>query len=196
MLPQFTNQVLSSSVLWLDNLLANKGQGYSTVSGYFYQTDNLYNGFYTYSSPYRQIIADSSVSGAVVMTGVALNGVSIGTGQSGFSGIDYFNGRLYFGTEVSNPSTSLSGTYSIKEFNVVLTNEPEEKLLFETKYSLKPKTTQVLSGLYSNEESYPVVFLRDNGGQNDPLAFGGTDMTITNLRAIIFTDSMFSLDAA
>ena len=196
MLPQFTNQVLSSSVLWMDNLFANKGQAYSIVSGYFYQTDNLFNGFFTYSSPYRQIIADSSVSGATVMTGIALNGVSIGTGQSGFSGIDYYNGRLYFGTEISNPSTSLSGTYSIKEFNIALTNEPDEKLLFETKYSLKPKTTQTISGLYSNEENYPIIFLRDNGGQNDPFAFGGTDNSVTNLRAIILTDSMFSLDAA
>ena len=53
MKPQFTNKVLSSALLWLDNKLCTQGQAYFNISGgLFYGTQNLFNGYTTYASQY------------------------------------------------------------------------------------------------------------------------------------------------
>jgi hypothetical protein len=163
---------------------------------------------YTYGSPFKQFVSDFSITGvggaypnalsskhAQIPTGIYLDGSLIGTGQNGFSGINYEQGHLYFGSEITDPETRLSGDYSAKEFNVYLTNEPEEKLLFETKFNLRAKTSQTLTGLASNSITYPAVFLRYNGATNEPLAFGGYENTKINLRAIVLADSQYTLDA-
>jgi hypothetical protein len=76
-----------------------------------------------------------------------------------------------------------------------LTNEPETKLLFETKYENRPKTDNPTSGLASDAVAYPVVFVRNNSSQNKPWEFGGTENTYNYIRAIAFCDSQFQLDA-
>lgn len=195
MKPQYTNQLLSSYLLYLDNKILTRGEAYVTgVSTEFYPNSMLYNGYYTYSAPHDQIIADSSITGANIMTGVYVNKTFIGTGQSGLYAIDYYNGRLYFSGELP-ASTIISGTYSIKEYNIVMTTMPDEKILFETKYSPKPKYTQTLSGLNSDETPYPIIFVRSNTMTNEPFQFGGTELSKDFIRLIIMSDSQFSNDA-
>lgn len=43
--------------------------------------------------------------------------------------------------------------------------------------------------------TYPAVFLRLDSSNNEPFAFGGTDMTKSYFRAVIMSDTMFNLDA-
>ena len=52
-------------MLWFDNFLLQKGQAYSNKTGtLFYQEDTrLPGGFQRYSSPYKQWVNDSSVTG-------------------------------------------------------------------------------------------------------------------------------------
>ena len=208
MLPQFDNKVMSSFLLWFDHTLLREGEAFENTSSWFYSVNSLYNGMYTYGSPFKQFVNDFSVTGsgdsypssrssthAQIPTGIYLDGVLIGTGTSGFSGINYDQGQVYFGTEITTPETRLSGNYSIKDFSVYLSNEPEEKLLFQTKFNLRSRTSQTYTGLASNEITYPVIFLRYNGSNNEPLAFGGHDLTKINIRAIVLANTQFELDA-
>lgn len=191
---QFDNKVMSSFLLWFDHTVLNDGEAFTTHSGRFYEVDSLYNGLYTYGAPFKQFVPNFAITGATIPTGIFLDGTLITPGQSNFSGINYEQGHIYFTSEISNSSNRLSGVYSIKDFNVYLTNEAEEKLLFETKFNLKPKITQVETGLEPNQITYPAVFLRNNGGRNEPFAFGGHDLTTINIRAIILADSQYLLD--
>ncbi len=191
----YDHLAVSSFLLWLDNQIQKKGDAFVNTNSKFYPTNNKIAGYYTYASPLGQICSDSSITGALQFTGVYLNNTFIGTGQSGFAGIDYQNSNLYFTSPVAG---TLSGNYSIKDFNVLSINQPEIKLLFETQYVLRPKTaTQTtITGLPDDAVSYPVIFVRQvPGGKNKPLAFGGLDETYTNLGLFVIADSLYKLDA-
>lgn len=191
---QFTNKLMASTLLWLDNKILTKGLAFFDVTGNFYTSQSLFNGFYTYTYPYNQLVADSSIPGATVSTGVYINNVLISTGVSGLNNIDYERGALYF-TSVVPTSATLSGSFSVKEMDIKLTSQPEEVVLFETKHFHKSKTSEFTTGLSPNEATFPVIYLKDNGGRNEPLTFGGTDSCNYNVRAIVLADSQFQLDA-
>jgi len=194
MRPQLDNRVASSVLLWLDHTIVQKGEAFTNVSGLFYKSSrNQYSNLYTYSLPFKQINVDSSIAGANIMSGIYINNNFITTGQSGLLAIDYNNGQAHFLTGVD--SSVLSGAYSIKDYNVYLSNEPEEKLLFETKYEPTPKISRAISGLAPNTLTYPIIFLKSDGSYNEPFAFGGLDETCFNMRATVISDSQFSLDA-
>lgn len=192
---QFNNIVMSSMLLWFDNKLLSKGEAFVNFSSNFYPVESQYFGFYTYGAPYKQMVVDSSISGANIISGVYINNIFSKIGENSLTGINSSQGHLYFTSQINNPSTSLSGNYAIKDFNIFLTSETEEDLLFETQFQLNPKTSQNPTGLPLNAETYPVVYLKYQGGDNEPLAFGGLDKTNINVRAIILSDSIFKLDA-
>ncbi len=191
---QFTNKVLSSTLLWLDNKLCTQGQAFFNVSGgLFYGTQNLFNGYTTYASQYSNFIADSSIPGAIIMTGVYLNGNFITTGQSGLANIDYNKGRLYFSTGV--PNSTISGTFSTRELDVKIKPDANETILFETKHYLKPMITQSQTGLNTDEALFPIIYVGEQAGRNMPFQMGGTDLSEYNLQCVILSDSQFQLDA-
>lgn len=192
---QFNNTVMSSMLLWFDNKLLSKGEAFTNFSSNFYNVDSQYFGFYTYGAPYKQMIVDTSISGANIISGVYVNGIFTKIGENSLTGINSSQGHLYFNTEINNPNLNLSGNYAVKDFNIFLTSETEEDLLFETQFQLNPKTYQNPTGLPVNAETYPVVYLKYQGGDNEPLAFGGLDKTNINIRAIVLSDTVFKLDA-
>jgi hypothetical protein len=195
MLPQFDNIIMTSVLLWLDNKIMTKGEAYSNYQSTFYPLPNMYYGYYTYGAPFKQMVIDSSITGANIISGVYVSGVFTVPGQGTLSGIDAANGQLYFTSPISNPTTALSGNYAVKDFNMYLTSKTEESLLFETQYQINPKTYQNPTGLPIGAETYPVIYLKYQGGKNKPLAFGGFDQTISFVRAVILADSVFALDA-
>lgn len=190
---QLDNILMSSMIMWMDNILLTKGEAFQNYNSKFYPVTNIYNGFYTYGLPFRQVVSDSSITGANLLSGVYVNNSFIAVGQSGLSGINPNNGQVYFGSDQS--SNTLSGIYAVKDFNIYLTSEPEEKLLFESQFQVRPKTTQVATGLAIDSITYPCVFLKNNGGDNQPFALGGQDNTIVQVRAIVVANNMFNLDA-
>lgn len=192
MKPTFDNEVLSSLLLWMDHQILDKGSAFTNTSSNFYSVPNKFNGLYTYGLPFGAILDDFSISGASIPTGVFLSGSFVIPGQSGFSGINYRKGQAYFSNPVAN--NAISGSFALKDFNIALTSEPEERLLFSTNYILRPKTAQTATGLQDNETPYPVIFIRKNGSENTPFAFGGMDNTQITASVIIVTDSQFSLD--
>jgi len=195
MTPQFDNIVMTSMLFWLDNKVLTKGTAYINHQSAFYPLPNMIYGYYTYGAPFKQMVIDCSISGANVISGVYVNGTFTSVGENNLSGINASEGQLYFSTPISNPATDLSGNYAVKDFNMYLTSRTEENLLFETQYQVNPRTYQNPTGLPIGSETYPVIYLKYQGGQNKPLAFGGMDSTICNVRAIILADSVFSLDA-
>jgi hypothetical protein len=193
--PQYENLMMSSLILWLDHELLKRG-GYETVGATFYPMSRPANQGYVFASPYAQLASDTSVAGVTVMTGVYLNGSYILKGQSGLADINYEKGQVYFtGTIPTNPR--VSGNFSFKQINTTLLRDSEIKVIFEQKMNLKPKTNANIqfTGLANDEITYPVIFLRNEGGNNKAFAFGGTDETTTNIGCYLFLSSQFELDA-
>ena len=193
MKPQFDNQISSSFLMWFDHTLLSKGEAYYNVTTSFPANTSYVNGFYAYNGPYKGLVYDTSIAGATVMTGVTVNNASYNLGQNPVSGINYSEGQIY----LASGNLNVTGTYSVKEFNVLLTSQPEEVLLFETQYVRRNKTpaTSLKDSLKENTITYPVVFIKNNGSTNDPWAFGGTDETRIDFRAIVIADSQYTLDA-
>lgn len=190
---QLDNIIMSNMLLWMDHEILSRGEAYTNYSGNFYEVDSLVNGFYTYGLPFKQIVADKSISGATVISGVYLNGTFTSPGSSNFSGINPNVGYAFFSSDVG--TTGVSGIYSVKDFNIYLTSLAEEQLIFETKFEVNPKVTQNPTGIATTALTYPAIFLKNNGGQNKPFAFGGQDETLFQVRAIVMADNLFSLDA-
>jgi len=191
---QLDNILMSSMIMWMDNILLSKGEAYKNFNSKFYPITNIYSGFYTYGLPFKQVVSDISISGATLLSGVYVNNSFITVGQSGLTGINPNQGQVYFTTNQNN--NTLSGNYAVKDFNIYLTNQPEEELLFETEYKTRPRTTQTATGLAIESITYPCIFLKNNGGTNEPFALGGMDNTIMEVRAVVLADNMFNLDAA
>jgi len=205
MKPQYDNQVMSSFLLWFDNKLLAKGEGFTNYSGQFYDMTDKWNfgeGYNVYNAPFKQFVYDTSITGATVMTGVIVTDSVDGTVTYNLDSPEVFainptEGQVILKTnEFAGTITSVSGVYAIKEISVKLTSEPEEKLLFETDFKVKPKVSQTINtGLFEDQQSYPVIFLKHNGSVNMPAAFGGQEFTQIDIRAIVLTDSQFTLDA-
>ena len=191
---QLDNLLMSSMIMWMDHTLLKEGEAFKNYSGLLYPLSNLYNGLYTYGLPFRQIVADSSIPNANLLSGVYVDGVFTKVFESNLSGINPYEGQVYFGA--NQTAKTLSGSYAVKDFNIYLTSKPEEELLFESQFKTRPRTSQSATGLAVESITYPCIFLKNNGGENQPFAFGGQDNTILNIRAIIMSDSMFNLDAA
>ena len=187
---QFTNKVMSSLLLYLDNTILKVGEAYTNHSGLFYtDSANKYNGYYGYSAPYKQLVADQSITGATIMSGAYVNSSFT---QSNVN-INHNNGQVFFNSDQG--SAKISGNYSVKDFNINMTNKAEQEILFETKFRIRPKTTQIETGLDPNQNTYPAIYVKNMGGENIPWSFGGMDNTLINARAIVLSDSAFKLDA-
>lgn len=191
MKPQFINYLSSSTILWLDNLLLKKGEAYFNVSTNFYPINQTYNGYYSYAAPYKQMVYDSSISGVDIITGVYLNNNFIGTGTSGFAGINYNEGLALFSTPING---AISGNYYAKEVNVQSISENQEKLLIENKFYNKNRSFDTTGNL-TNQIPYPAIFIRNEGDSNEAFAFGGEDSDKNTFKLSIFADSQFQLDA-
>lgn len=195
---QYENRVLSSFLLWFDSTLLNKGEAYTNHSSKYYPIEGSYYGYTTYGSPFKQFVTDSSVPDATVASGVYVSGTAASnlkaTGEHPLYDINYDQGQVYLNGSIASNAV-ISGNYAVKDFNVYLTSKAEQELLFEDKIQLRPSTSQTETGLASEVSTYPAVFIKNNGGQNTPWAFGGEDATRTSIRAIVLSDSQFKLDA-
>lgn len=189
----YQNSLTSSFLLFLDHQILNKGDAYSSVSSLFYPVSGVYKNYYTYAAPYKQIVNDYSINGASQMSGIYLNGSFITPGQSGLVAINHYDGQVIFSSNKN--SSTISGNYSIKDFNVYLTDKSEDYILFYTKIEPKTRRDIPARGLETNEITYPAVFLTLESSVNEPFAFGGVDMTKAYFRTIIMSDDMFKLDA-
>ena len=135
MIEQFQHKLTSSFFLWFDNFLLKKGEAYSNKTGelFNYADPRLDSRYVAYGSPYKQWVTDSSISGAIIPTGVSV----VGAGTSGRDDgvvFDFENGRALFSG--SDTSMTVTGEFAVKDFNVYLTNDTEDDLIVENKYTV------------------------------------------------------------
>jgi|TARA_R110000765_G_scaffold27216_9_gene66259 hypothetical protein len=194
MIPQFDNKVMTSFSLFLDHRVVSSGRAFYNQSGLFYPTHNKYSSRFTYALPHRQLVRDESISGADTMTGIYINNTLVAPGTSGLLNINHDKGTVTFDQNMD--AHTLSGNYSVKEFNIYQTNSPEETLIYENKFFKKPRYSQTLTGLKPNEFPVPAIFLKKRGGSPEPFSLGGSDMSVIDIRVIVVTDDDFPLDVA
>ena len=155
---QFQHKLTTSFFLWFDNFLLTKGEAFSNKTGdlFYYSDDRLDATYKAYGSPYKQWVTDSSITGATVPSGVYIGGNF--SGRDDGVVLDFDNGRAL----VSGSSTDLTvtGSFAVKDFNVYITNDTEEDLVVENKYTVN---SRLPSGPYTYISPYddvvPAVFI-------------------------------------
>ena len=134
MKPKFTHDIVNSFFLWYDNFLMRKSDAYKTYTTklYNYEDARLGGGKVVYGSPYKQWVFDRNVTGAIIPSGLTINGNFVATGTSGLM-FDFDNGRAIFNSGVAK-TLNITGTYTVKEINSYITDQPEDDLIIEGKY--------------------------------------------------------------
>jgi hypothetical protein len=160
--------------------------------------------YYTYGSPFKQFVYDTSV-GIVqgeksrkpnVISGVHLDGHYLTPGVSGLASIDYNMGQVHFTEDYPSALGVLpSGDYAVKDFNVYLTNEPENVLLFETQFKINPKVEQSPTGLPPECRTYPAIYIKNLTSKNVGVGFPNAYDTEIEIRSVVLSDSAYNLDA-
>jgi hypothetical protein len=193
MIEQYQHTVTSAFLLWFDNYLLKKGQAFSNKTGVlsYYEDDRLDDRFKAFGSAYKQWVNDSSIVGVNIPSGVYVNGSF--QPRSNNLLLDFTNGRV-LASGISNNAT-ISGEFAVKDFNVYFTNEGEEDLLVDKKYTPN-------SRIFPSQESYvkpydnvvPAIFVSSTSMQNDPFAFGGEDTSKIQMRAVVMAENSYQLD--
>lgn len=191
MQPQLDNKIVSSFLLYLDNKIQQRGGAFYNTNGLFYPAQSNINGLYAYTCPYKQLCNDTSVSGATVMSGVYINNNYISVGQSGLVAINHYDGALYFNSGLPK-NTTISGNFAVKDFSVYLSDQPDYKILFATKFFPNPKYgPQPQSGLPLDAKTAPAIYLTIKNQENKPFAFAGLDDNSINIRAVVVSDTAY-----
>ena len=194
MIEQFQHKLTSSFFLWFDNFLLKKGEAYSNKTGelFNYVDPRLDSRYVAYGSPYKQWVTDSSIAGAIIPTGVSV----VGAGTSGRDDgvvFDFENGRALFSG--SDTSMTVTGEFAVKDFSVYLTNDTEDDLIVENKYTVN---SRIPSGPLTYIEPYddviPAIFLSISQAENSPFALGGMQETKIQAKAVILAEDTYQLD--
>lgn len=198
MKPQFQHQLVTSFALWLDYVILKKGEAFYNIESPFYHQvdDRLDDEYHAFASPHKQWVYDSSISGAHIIDEVILNGNTIGKDEEGGSiKYDYNNGRVLIPKLMASPTDDVSGKYSVKDFNIYITDQTEEELLIETKFDTNSRFDQGSGGgVKPYDQVVPAVFISYENGHNEPFAFGGMDTTKSQLRCVVFAENSYQLD--
>lgn len=196
MKPQFLNQIIPSFYLFLDHEILSKGEAFTNYSGQLYSTvDPNFRQYNIWGSPFRQWVSDTSINNAFIPSGAYSYNNFISKGTSGLS-LDYSMGRIITSGSVST-STSFTINYAFKDINIYYTDAIEEKLLFESKWDLRPTNNFYATGsLDWRSIPYPCLLIKTSDAINNPYAFGGLDISEISVRTILLTDSNYLLDAS
>ncbi len=194
MIEQFQHKLTSSFFLWFDNFLLKKGEAYSNKTGelFNYADPRLDSRYVAYGSPYKQWVTDSSIAGAVIPTGVSV----VGAGTSGRDDgvvFDFENGRALFSGD--NTSMTVTGEFAVKDFNVYLTNDTEDDLIVENKYTVNSRLPSgPLTYIEPYDDVVPAIFLSVSQAENSPFALGGMQETKVQAKAVVLAEDTYQLD--
>lgn len=191
----FNHKLFWSFYLWFENQLLTNGEAFENQTGIFYpQNDASLPGYSVYASPYKQLVYDSAVSGANIISGVYPVGTNtfIPRGTSGLQ-FDYQNGRIFFNSGV-NHSSGFSGSFATKEFNTYITNTDSSQFIFESAKGNNKNIKYPATGIAPKVYKAPCVILDLPHSQNKGFAFGGEDMTESTFRAIVISKDLWQQD--
>jgi hypothetical protein len=194
MIPVFSHNVANSFFLWFDNLIMRKAEAYKTYTTklYNYSDPRLGGNKVVYGSPYKQWAYDNNITGLTIPTGFLIDGTFVPTGVSGMI-IDNENGRIIFNSGVS-PNLNITGTYSVKEINTYITDQPEDNLIIEGKYVTNSRFTVTETYIPPYNPVVPCAFISIENVDNRGFALGGEDETRIILKSVIFAENLYQLD--
>ena len=194
MKPTFTHNVINSFFLWFDNFLMTKGDAYKTYTTklYNYEDPRLGGDKVVYGSPYKQWVYDKNITGATIPSGFTINNQFVSTGTSGMK-IDFDNGRIIFNSGVST-SLNVTGTYSVKEVNSYITDQPEDNLIIENKFVTNSRFTVSENYIAPYNPVTPCIFASIETSHNTAFAFGGEDETKCIIKVVAFCENLYQLD--
>lgn len=191
MIPTYDHQLVASFCLWFDNYFLSKGQAFKNVATQLYPvTDNKFKSKTTFAAPFKQWVADSSISGASIPSGIYVNNSFVSRGTSGLR-INYDDGLVMFDAPING---TISGNYSYKDVNVYYTNDSDEQILINSKYQALPRTTQTLTGLATDVKTAPCAIIKYSPGSNTGFEFGGTQLTTSHFKVFVISESSYLLD--
>lgn len=188
---QLDHRILSSFLLMIDHEIQSKGNAYQNITAQFYPTYSDTSNRYAYSTPYRPLCNDISITGANILSGVYLNGTYVNVGQSGLVAINHYKGALYF-TGKLPANTVISGAAARKEFSIKMTNKQDWKVLFDTYQSVVSNEHPVpTTGVPLDTQTSPIIFLHARNQENKPFGFAKLDNQTVEVRAIVIADNEF-----
>ena len=195
MKPLYQHQLLTSFYLWFEHFLLEKGEAYKNYSTDFYHySDDRIPDKTVFGSPYKQWVYDKSISSAQINPVISGDSGLISEGTSGMT-FDFDNGRVLFDSDFAT-GTNISGSYTVKDFNVYISNQTEESLITAGKYKTNSRYGRTLTYVPPYDQATPAAFLSLGSTTNVPFAFGGTDNTITDINAVVFAEDIYQLDGA
>jgi len=196
MKPQYQHELMTSFFLWFDHELLQKGEAYSNQTGslYYSEDSRLPSEYKRYQSNYKQWVNDSSVTGEtnpIIPTGF------MGSGRAENIIIDFENGGIVETGESFNTSETVTGSFAVKDFNTYLSNESEEDLIIENKFTLNSRYgISTISGVNPYDQMVPAIFLNCEFMVNNGFAFGGEDLTKSTVKAVVLAENEYQLDGA
>lgn len=190
MIPQLDTQITSSFLIFVQREILRQGWAYQNQSSLFYPADeDEVNGLYTYTSPYRPFVNDTSISGANVMSGVFINGNFTTVGSSGLVYINHPQGAI---TLNYNETGTISGNFAQAEYNCYISDQADYKSIFTTKYSSNPKYNNAATGgLPLEERTFPCVAIVVKNQENRDFAFGGLADNYMKIRCVVISETAF-----
>lgn len=196
MKPGYLNELSASFYYFLDHWILREGEAFFNHSGSLeYSFDPNFKNYKVYGSRYRQWVSDTDISGANIPSGI-FSGSSFIPKAANDVRIDYNMGRVILKNSYPANSNIFSSAFSAKEFNIYPTTKDEIDLLFEGAEIKGDKIKKDQAGpLNYKDQPYPAIFVKFNGGQNNPFAFGGMDEADWDVRCTIISDSAYKLDA-
>jgi hypothetical protein len=189
MKPQAETIILSNFMLFIDHMIQQQGVAFKNHSSLFYSVPSDVAGLYAYSSPFKPLANDTSISGAQIISGLYVGGTYTPVGSGGLTSINHYKGVSYFDHPLGNQT--VSGNYAIKEFGIELSDQPEWRLMFETKYTTSSYCPQLLSGLIVQAKTAPIIWVTLQGQENEPFGFRHLDNNKLKIRCVVISDNEF-----
>ena len=190
---QFQHKLTNSFILWFDNFLLTKGEAFSNKTGtLFNYTDNRLDSRFTpYGSAYKQWVTDSSVTGATIPSGVFIDGNF--SGRDDGVVLDFDNGRALISGDVT--TSTVTGEFAVKDFNIYLTNDTEDDIIVENKYVVNSRIPSITeTNITPYDDVVPAIFISTTRGENAPYALGGLQNSKINVNAVVLAEDTYGLD--
>ena len=199
MITQFIHRAVSSFQLWVERkLVSDACKAYVTdQSNTFEYVDfpDIPTGYYAYQGRFRQLVADYDVD--KVNSGVFV-GNQFFSGDSSSVLIDYNDGRVIV-PYASGTGLTITANNTVKEVNVYITEDDEEKLLVQNDFidSAATNTTQLFAQAAKRDDKtyiLPAVFLKLETDNNTPVSFGGEVDNRIAIRMIVLAFDNYIVD--
>lgn len=186
---------MTSFMLWFDHELLQQGEAYINKTGQLYPQEDprLPDSYQAFASPYKQWVNDSSVTGD---TNPSIPTSFNGLGRADGIIFDFENGRIIDTGNNFTDSSTITGEFAVKDFNIYFTNETEEDLILENKFASNSRYNQTPQPVDPYDQMVPAIFINCEYARNEGFALGGEDLTTNRIRAVILTEDSFQLDGA